>query len=928
MKEWLKKICRGIGKLIWLILSTGISCIYVLFGAVMCSYNAYEDYLLNESLPEVVKIYLFVVLFFFFFMITFPPMVSYYRKRLDTPEIKNKSQQEEKSLKTRRKSAQKRRAILCACYGAAVLCVGGIGWLLDSSPAKSCTVILMGTFLAGAAAVPLLRLCYPLYLGWLKSSKPGKLTEEWRKRIFRGGSFICGMVLICLFAATRYCGKIEPLQDAEGYYLLRNRAGFEWMIEAVKEDEEKDINVRLVKDIVLNDTEGWENWNENPPEHKYRYMLYYNGTFDGNGYALIGYYSKREMPIFVRLQEQAVVKNLTVRESFFHTTYDTWYYTNEDGTADIMDAASICISNDGQIENCVVDVCIIGAGEAGGIVAGNYGSIRNCRFLGTVTAGAYWKDNEEVLEENWENTAWRTGGICRYNQGEIVSCVNEGTVENYGMEGIGCCEFSAVGGIAGRNAPEGSILYSENTGSVQALHWAGGIAGINTGKIYHCGNSGEVLVETVDMGYTQYLASAGICPSNGGTIDSCYNTGEATVHQTVSSFLTPVYAIADSNINPEKGEIRNSYYLDECTNQLYRQPGVYRLSAKEMENIEDYLTGDLGMEDTDTLELLSDNSEIPGTEAADFTRLILEPETGRTNGEEMGEDGISDGTLVYEVEPGDSLWSIAQKFYGEGSYYPYLLTEAERESALLYPGDRVTVPDIVFYLLHASDDEGMEYAYNDPDDDEPLRFMFVKPRDWYIGSTACDDGFSALWPKYDENNWPTHDYEAGIDYAGARIFCYFDANDAEDLFADWEAARQSIKDSAAAYGGNSVQNLHFYRYRLDNGKYLYGYSFQWNRKTETLNCVAFYRFGEGLRTEYLGIEPFAGTSDLLERVRYLAARVDQGDELVFAEESYTGKEFGGRENWEFSSLHNPFWIAENYDLKEENGVSVLWTGTQ
>lgn len=988
MKAVKEGMQRG-GKLAWLVLSTGAGCFYGLLGG-MCIYRAYEDYLLNESLPELVKIYLFAVLFFFFFAITFPPMASYCRRRLETPKIHNEVRQEKGRLEYGRKSVTQKavfmviwlyvtlagyfllceygnglpqtawllpgialfclllcyvlclfwekgraKAILGAGYGAAVLCVGEIGCLFDVLPAKNGAIILIGTLLTGPAAGLLLRMCYLPYLAWLGAPKQKKLTEIWRKRLSRGGSLICGIGLIWLFAASRYCGEIEPLQDAEGYYLLRSRAGFEWMIEAVDEDEKTDINVRLVEDIILNDTEGWENWNENPPEHKYYFMLYYNGNFDGNGYALIGYYSQKEMPIFGRLQEQAVVRDLTVRESFFYTTYDTWYYTNEDGTADIMDAASICITNEGQIENCVIDACVTGAGEAGGIVSGNYGSIRNCRFLGTVTAGTYWKEHEEVQEENWENTTWRTGGICRYNQGEIASCVNEGSVTNYGMEGIGCCEQSVAGGIAGRNAPDGSITYSENNGSVQALHWAGGIAGVNTGEIYHCGNNGTVLVETVDMGYVQYLASAGICPSNGGTIDSCYSTGEATVHQTVSSFLTPIYAIADSNINSKRGEIRNSYYLDKSTNQLYRQPGVYRLSAEEMEHIEDYLTGGLCMEDTDTLELLSDNSEIPGTGAADFTRLILEPEADGMNGAEMGEDGVTDeetaetdGTLVYEVQPGNSLWSIAEKFYGDGSYYPYLLTEAGGESTLIYPGDRVRVPNIVFYLLHASDDEGMEYVYNDPDDAVPLRYMFVKPRDWYMGSTDCDYGLSSLWPKYDENCLPTHDYDAGIDYVGARILYCFDANVAGDVFADWEAAKQSIRDSAAAYCGNSVQKLRFYRYRLDNGSCLYGYSFQLERKTETLNCVAFYRFSEGMRTEYIGIEPLAGNLDLLERVRYLAARVDQGDELVFLKENDTGEEFGGRENWEFLSLHNPFWIAKNYDLHEENGVYALWTGRQ
>ena len=93
-----------------------------------------------------------------------------------------------------------------------------------------------------------------------------------------------------------------------------------------------------------------------------------------------------------------------------------------------------------------------------------------------------------------------------------------------------------------------------------------------------------------------------------------------------------------------------------------------------------------------------------------------------------------------------------------------------------------------------------------------------------------------------------------------------------------------------------------------------------------MNCVVFYRMREGLLAEFIGIEPVSEDMHVLERVRYLAARIEDGPALE--EISYTGEEFYGREDWNFTRLHNPFATALAYSPQKECYPYVLVAGTQ
>ncbi len=724
---------------------------------------------------------------------------------------------------------------------------------------------------------------------------------------------ICACAL-CIVLFYIYTGRLQedmhttPKQDDDGYYLLCTKEDFNWFI-SMAEQGNIDINVRLNNDLILNDTSGWENWDDLPPENKYYPISHYNGCFDGGGFALEGYYSgctrNWQAFIFSVLEEDARITNLNIRNSFFRTTYRDSSYEEDDGRIDVVTSAALCFCNYGIIEGCDVQAKVVGAWSAGGIAGINYGQMIHCRFSGSVEAGL--SQNIKRPEERPGVSTLHAGGICRSNRGIIRDCQNDGRItlgtlpEDYHMT-------YAAGGIAGRIASEGRIEDSENTGSVECVQLAGGIAGASWGSISGCINSGDVHVAQPDWKYIKALICAGICASNGGTIDTCLHRGSATVTQSSLSFYAPVYGIACNIVNPNKGVIANCYYLKENTLQAYRQSGVYKLSSDDATDFSAYLAGDKKMEDRDTWELLSDLPDYPGTDEDDFIRLGIGPAEH----------------VHYEVQPGDNLWDIAETYYGSGTFYELL----ERETAAgadtpLIPGERLLIPRRDYYLLRANDEEGIGWNYCELPSGEtcPMHFIAAKPIDWYYGYMDFDGGrgFSVMWPKEKEQG-------QDVPEADIRILYRFDGNPEGDFFADWGAVRQSIRQSAEACCGDAVDSLRFYCYALDNGEKLYGFSFQLYRRTDALRCAAFYRIRDCFLAEFVGIEPVQQDWHVLERVRYLAAEID--NVLSIPEAESDCEAFYGRENWDFPMLHNPFAAALAYSKDADCSAYVLFTGAQ
>lgn len=812
-----------------------------------------------------------------------------------------------------------------------------------------------------------------LVSGWIR-----KKWETGRKQILLKRAvlvLLAGGIFFGLeFFTPKELPEITPRQDEEGYYLLCTREGFEWFIDRInRKNEEHNVSARLTADIVLNDTSNWENWAEEMPEYQYDDMGYYSGHFDGNGHVLEGYYSKWESPIFIRLEKEALVTDLKIRKSLFQSTYGESSYVDDEGEVGVVSAAALCLFNEGRIEGCDVEAVVLGDWSAGGIASINYGVIEDCSFAGTVEAGRWLCDDSEGECLMWKTI--KAGGICRANLGSIRSCLNEGTVLCEAVNGAyNLLTDFAAGGIAGSVDCAGSVENCKNTGDIWGTQFSGGIAGISAGEIDQCANMGKVHVEQAEPDdYPVSLITAGICASNSGLVDSCWNTGEVSVCQETVSFRAPIYGIACNWVDSwREGRTENCYYLSEKAKQDYRQSGVYKLSETEMAEVERYVAAGQSaaekqdeaerqnkkgrqepdrtdvredmtdvkdahdryvISDVDSWELFTALPDYPGTDEDDYIHLHMGPEQDTT----------------YEVQPGDTLWKIAESFYGDGVYYDRLLCPDDPaggsdDGDLIHPGERIRVPGLDYYLLCANDEEGFGWCVCQDVSGEksPARYFAAKPKDWchgYMRNFVAHAGLEVLWPK---------DKEAERETAAGdiRIFCYMDGNPEGDFLAgEWESAKKKIAESAGIYCKEGMENLRFYRYELDNGESLYGYSFRlypdrcpfeselkkgvdvegtwegWEssekkefRGEEALDCAVFYRMREGFLAEFIGIEPAAEDMDVLARTRYLAARIGDGPAI---EENSAGELFYGREDWAYKKLHNPFATALEYSPEKE-----------
>ena len=106
---------------------------------------------------------------------------------------------------------------------------------------------------------------------------------------------------------------------------------------------------------------------------------------------------------------------------------------------------------------------------------------------------------------------------------------------------------------------------------------------------------------------------------------------------------------------------------------------------------------------------------IEGVEAVDADQLVTpeiiatstqeqEEEAQDTQAQEQEGEGESATTSTqlpeprfYTIQEGDTLWKIAQEFYGDGNKYKYIVQEnleVIKNEDLIYPGQTIRVPEL------------------------------------------------------------------------------------------------------------------------------------------------------------------------------------------------------------------------------------------
>ncbi|MCH5340997.1 MAG: methyl-accepting chemotaxis protein [Acetatifactor sp.] len=212
----------------------------------------------------------------------------------------------------------------------------------------------------------------------------------------------------------------------------------------------------------------------------------FGGIFDGNGYTISGFHSVGDGYVgglFRYIAQSGTVKNLKLRG-------------NVEGTEEKECIGSICGVNYGTIRNCSFVGSINGRDTVGGIAGTNAvtGFIVGCDINGHV-AGYYM-----------------TGGIVGTNHGTVSWCYNHSGI-NDDSNWVEEDDEMGSGLLLGINSSDSNVEFYSGVDT-------GGIAGYSDGTISNCFNYGKVGYE-----HTGYNIG-GIVGRQAGVVSLCVNTGE------------------------------------------------------------------------------------------------------------------------------------------------------------------------------------------------------------------------------------------------------------------------------------------------------------------------------------------------------------------------------------------------------------------
>jgi hypothetical protein len=283
----------------------------------------------------------------------------------------------------------------------------------------------------------------------------------------------------------------------------------------------------------------------------------FNGTFDGNGYAIsnlsIGTAAEpmaggdqTQAGLFGALKNAAVLKDIRVSVSIYTNGVTSvgalvGYDESEAplsgcsasgtivsaGSGDLRIGGLIGDSTGASILRCSSDVDVTAAGGTaiGGVIGypGSYSAsepreVNGCLFTGTINAGSV-------------PSYGGVGGIAGKSYGYflIVNCVNKGSVS--GANGN-------IGGIVGIQHNDVANCYSSGTVSSSGSFpsWVGGITGyIDSGAVYNCYDSGRVSATgSALVGAIVGYGSAGTTVSN-AYFDDTVNPDLAHVRSIIGS---------------------------------------------------------------------------------------------------------------------------------------------------------------------------------------------------------------------------------------------------------------------------------------------------------------------------------------------------------------------------------------------------------
>lgn len=207
------------------------------------------------------------------------------------------------------------------------------------------------------------------------------------------------------------------------------------------------------------------------------------GVFDGQGHSIVGFKFDADgsaQGFFRCVLPSGMVKRLKVSGTI-------------NATGNGENIGGIVGVNLGRLSNCSFDGDIHGIGAVGGVVGLNCesGYLSYCASTGEI------------------NGEHRIGGVVGENRGSIEKCSNSAAIntEHFVVDSQTSFDISSlsintetlvdiadIGGVAGLNS--GTLSTCTNTGSIGYPHVGyniGGVAGRQNGRIYNCTNRGEIV---------------------------------------------------------------------------------------------------------------------------------------------------------------------------------------------------------------------------------------------------------------------------------------------------------------------------------------------------------------------------------------------------------------------------------------------------
>ena len=302
----------------------------------------------------------------------------------------------------------------------------------------------------------------------------------------------------------------------------------------------------LTADIVLNDTENFENWGQESPKYYWNPIgngdsyASFEGDFDGAGHKISGLYidipsgaqiDSKQANYYVGLfgkTKEAEIKNLALEKSFIRV---------EGKNAGV--AGIVAYGYGTQIRACINQTEIkVASAECGGIVGCLYGEsnvvencVENCINEGKITDSEYGgcggiggrvagiiKNCRNIGDISGSGMA-NVGGICGIGAEEISGCINEGAITYTEGKYDGCGEILGSGG--------GKIWDCKNVGKVMGSGYIGGIMGSGGGMILDdCVNEGAVVGEADTQRMGGIIGELRSSKKSTVTIRRCCNQGE------------------------------------------------------------------------------------------------------------------------------------------------------------------------------------------------------------------------------------------------------------------------------------------------------------------------------------------------------------------------------------------------------------------